>query len=184
MPRGRPPKIKTQPQESIEPVVEVIPKMGRPSKYEPWMCDALLKVFASGRFVARFCAEIGIVRSTFYEWVKEYPELNDAYNRAQELSRAFWEEVLVTQATSLEKAPNATQLAMVMNNKFKDEYSRNPNGDSGGGITIGSMTINNLEKLPEEDLLRRLQDLYKDPLLVEQLKQIELASDPTEPETH
>jgi hypothetical protein len=184
MPRGRPPKIKTQTQECIEPVVEVIPKRGRPAKYEPWMCDALLKVFASGRFVARFCAEVGIVRSTFYEWIKEYPELNTAYNHAQELSRAFWEEVLVTQATSMEKAPNATQLAMVMNNKFKDEYSRNPNGDSSGGMTIGSITINNLEKLPEADLLKRLNDLYQDPQIVEQLKALELTSDPIKPETN
>lgn len=37
--------------------------------------------------IERFCCEIDIAKSTFYEWIKKYPELSNAFNKAKQYQK-------------------------------------------------------------------------------------------------
>lgn len=94
-------------------------KVGRPTKYEPGVCGRLIEFFniepwkEMERTVIRkdgsevietyrvpndlplfsmFCVKENINRDTLNEWVKIYPELSVAYQKA----KAFQEHILVT----------------------------------------------------------------------------------------
>ena len=58
-------------------------RTGRPTKYTDAMGDLLIKTFTDGHFVGSFCADAGIHKDTFWEWIKKHPDFSDAYKRAK-----------------------------------------------------------------------------------------------------
>ncbi len=147
--------------------IEVLPKRGPVSKYTPEACDKLKEVAESGGHVSQMCIALGIrSRDTFYRWIKDYSEFKEAYEEAQLISQAFWENILLM--GGLGKIPhfNFNSIAMIMNNKFPDEYKRSATG-SNTEINIGS--INSIEMDPKEldnkleSIKKRLQALNYDP---------------------
>lgn len=58
-----------------------------PEKHLP----VLEKVFEEGCGVAEFCARCNITEFLFYKWLKEHPELQEAYDLALIKGRAMWE---------------------------------------------------------------------------------------------
>lgn len=50
-----------------------------PLKYEPKHCVDLTKQMAAGQSDTEVMAKWGISRSTFYRWLKEFPELKEAH---------------------------------------------------------------------------------------------------------
>jgi len=71
-------------------------KQGAPTKYTTDIPDKLVKYFSEIRTfilmdkeypefnsIEGFCADIKIAKSTFYEWVKIYPDLSNAFNTAK-----------------------------------------------------------------------------------------------------
>lgn len=136
--------------------VEILPRK-RDTKYQPWMCDKIVEVARQGGHVAKMCSEIGIrSRDTFYRWLDEYDEFREAYEYAKLESKAFYEEVLLAGALGKIKGFNFNSVAMVMNNKFSDEYKRSANS-SNTEINIGS--INSIEKLDEKALDAKIEQL-------------------------
>lgn len=59
-------------------------------KYKPELAENLPAMFKNGEAVEEVIVQLGIRRSTFYEWVKKYPEFADAYEHGKELSHAWW----------------------------------------------------------------------------------------------
>jgi hypothetical protein len=75
---------------------------GAPTKYKEDIPERLIEFFSRDLFVQvdggktmpnrlptieRFCSEIDIVTSTFYEWCKKYPELSSAFNKAKQYQK-------------------------------------------------------------------------------------------------
>lgn len=135
---------------------EYIPKkQGPKSKYNPKFCEVIKEAAAKGSHVAGMCVAIGIAsEDTFFRWVREIPEFNEAYKEAQLISKAFYEEQLLRGSLGLVKGFNATSMAMIMNNKFPEDYKRGAGG-SNTEINIGS--INSIAVDPEE-LDRKLEE--------------------------
>ena len=128
-------------------------KIGAPSKYRPIMCKKIKDAAAKGAHVAGMCVEIGIAsEDTFFRWVREIPEFSEAYTESKLISKAFYEDLLVRGALGQIKGFNATSMAMIMNNKFPDEYKRS---GSGGYNEVNIGSINSVSVDPE-DLDRRL----------------------------
>lgn len=50
-------------------------------KYEPKLCADLYRFMSSGMSKTQAMAQLGVARSTFYLWAKEYPEFNEALER-------------------------------------------------------------------------------------------------------
>lgn len=65
---------------------------GRPTKYEPEMCETVIELGRDGAGVAEIAAELDVSRQTVYNWKDEHPEFLDAVNRARDLSQAWWEK--------------------------------------------------------------------------------------------
>lgn len=63
---------------------------GRPTKYKPEMCEQVIDLMRDGLAIEEVCAEMGIWKDTFYNWVKKHDEFSDAYKRGLELSKAWW----------------------------------------------------------------------------------------------
>lgn len=126
--------------------------------YEPWMGDKIKEVASQGGHVAAMCVSIGIKsKDTFYRWINEYPDFKDAYEEAKLLSLKFYEELSLRMALGDIKG-DAKTLAIILNNKFKDDYSRSANG-AGTEINIGS--INTIEKLSSDELDAKIKQLTK-----------------------
>lgn len=135
---------------------QYIPK-AKETKYEPWMCEKIIEVAQNGGHVAQMCAEIGIKsRDTFYRWLKEYPEFNEAYETSKLRSQAFYENVLLMGMLGKIKNFNFNSLAMTLNNKFPTDYQRNANAPS-TNISIGS--INNIDQLEGKELDEKIKEL-------------------------
>jgi len=63
---------------------------GRPSKYDVSMCETVVECMNKGYIVEEVCAELGINRDTFFEWVKVHPDFSDCYKKGKAAFIAFW----------------------------------------------------------------------------------------------
>lgn len=63
---------------------------GRPSKYDPSMCGDVISLMREGASKTEVAAELGINKTTLYEWDKTYPEFSDALKEGEALSEAWW----------------------------------------------------------------------------------------------
>ncbi len=77
---------------------EVLPKepprpTGRPSKYKPEFCRAILDHFKQGNSFESFAGNCGVSIQTAYSWLKEHPEFLDAKNEAEGLLHKFYEDL-------------------------------------------------------------------------------------------
>lgn len=59
-------------------------KEGRPTKLTPETVIKLEEVFAIDGTVEEACFYADISRNTYYEWIKEHPELNDRFQALRE----------------------------------------------------------------------------------------------------
>lgn len=139
------------------------PKEGKLIKkntaYEPWMCSEIIKIAEEGGHVAQMCTAIGIrSRDTFYRWLEEYAEFKEAYETAKLHSQAFYENLLLAGAVGKIKNFNFSSIAMIMNNKFSDDYHRS-GGPAGTEINIGS--INSIERLDTPALDKKIESLQR-----------------------
>lgn len=65
---------------------------GRPTKYDPAICDDFEDNFMHGQSVLEVAVSMGVSRDTFYQWAKEHKEFSDALTRGREVSQAWWEK--------------------------------------------------------------------------------------------
>ena len=64
---------------------------GRPSKYDPAFCDAVVEHMADGSSLTSFAASIDVGRSTLNLCMDAHPEFMDACARAKAKCGAWWE---------------------------------------------------------------------------------------------
>jgi transposase len=99
---------------------------GRPTKYAKKHCETVLSLMKKGESVTACCAEIGIAKDTFYNWVKEHPEFSDAYKLGMVYAERWWENIGKKGVLSLEfKSSDGTSgrvhpgmYAFFMKNRF------------------------------------------------------------------
>jgi hypothetical protein len=66
---------------------------GRPSKYDPSYCAAVIEHMTDGASLTSFAADIGVARSTINQWIGDYPEFSEAVTIAKAKCLAWWERV-------------------------------------------------------------------------------------------
>jgi terminase small subunit-like protein len=74
------------------------PKQGRgaPPKYTPEIADAICSAIAAGDTVKQAAEGQGIGERTFWGWMRERPELTQAYTRARDIRNQFtWGEQII-----------------------------------------------------------------------------------------
>ncbi len=129
----------------------------RDPKYDKVNCDALIKVMRAGGSVASVCVALDICKSTFYNWLKDYPEFNTAYERGKVGYEAFLEELITLGASGRLPHFNATAALGLANNKLG--WTRGPGQGGDTNISIGNMNV--LQSLPDTEFKRLLEDKMK-----------------------
>ena len=148
----------------------------RKGKYDPSMCQTILNVAEQGGHVPAMMKAIGILsKDTFYRWLREYPEFNEAYEASKVASQAFYEEILLAGAIGKIKNFNFNALAMTMNNKFQDDYKRSATGNN-TEINVGS--INSIEHLDSKELDKKIAKLQEKLNLIPQMDTKDDGSEP------
>jgi hypothetical protein len=135
--------------------------------------DALKKmveIAQQGGHQSAMAAALGLKSTdTFYRWKREIPEFKEMADEAMMHSQVFYEKENTKQITGESKG-NATSLALVLNNKFRDEYKPSE------GSTTNNTTINVLNLSAEEmdyriaqklEILRGAGIVAKEPIQLE-----------------
>lgn len=78
--------------------------VGRPTDYQPEMCDRVYGFTLLGLIDKEIAAQLGIGLSTMYEWKAKYPEFADAFKRGKEpadveIAQALWNNALGAEYT-------------------------------------------------------------------------------------
>jgi len=111
-------------------------KVGRPTKFEPAYCEAVIDHMADGASITSFAAEIGVSRATINVWMAEYPEFLEAVTIAKAKAQAWWEKTSRNLATT--GTGNATICVFSLKNlgadDFKDKRETELTGANGGPI--------------------------------------------------
>lgn len=67
--------------------------VGRPTKYKPEYCEAVVEHMREGASLTSFAAEIGVARSTIEEWASVHPDFSGAVKRGKAVCAAWWEKL-------------------------------------------------------------------------------------------
>lgn len=149
-------KLKEQRQEVIPSELQIAPRTpGRPSLYNPSMCEIVIKVAMQGGFHAAMQLACGIGKTQFYEWKNNIPEFKEAVDFADTISLAKQEEILTKLATGEYKG-NVNAVLAVLNNKWKTDYSRSATSES-TEITINNNTLNLTSEQVNEKIAQKLE---------------------------
>lgn len=57
-------------------------------RYSPDFVSRLFEYLIGGKTVFEFCCDLGCSRSTFYKWVKKYPEFETAFRKGKQARKA------------------------------------------------------------------------------------------------
>jgi len=135
--------------------------VGRPTKYDPAMCDKVVECGREGMGRAEIAAELDISRDTLNEWAKLHASFSDAVSRAHDLSLAWWER---QSRGGLDKgsAFNAALWGKAMSGRFPAEPYRErveASGPGGGPIQTHSLTdkVGGLPKAKRDALREALR---------------------------
>jgi DNA-binding XRE family transcriptional regulator len=107
---------------------------GRPPKYKPEFCDAIVELGRDGLSIAEMACELGVMRQTLANWAEEYPEFLVAFTRAKEFSLAWWEKQARTGLISANgMSLNASLWSRSMAARFPAEYTERKDLTSSDG---------------------------------------------------
>ena len=120
--------------------------VGRPTKYTKEMPKRALEFIGSGKSVTQFAKEVGVAKSSIYEWADVHPEFSDALKQAQEHSQAVWEDKLESMMYS--KEVNAPLVKLYFANRFRWHDRPEEKEKTGGAEEVAEALRNIADKLP------------------------------------
>lgn len=109
---------------------------GRPTKYDPSMCEDVIECGKQGMGKAEMAAELGVAYSTFDLWTQQHAEFSEAVKDAQRFSQAWWEKNGRIATFGGCEGFNATSYIFQMKNRFRDEWSDKHVTEHQGGVTV------------------------------------------------
>lgn len=121
---------------------------GRPTSYDPDMCEQVIKLGSLGKSKAQIAGTLLVSRKTLYEWATLHPQFSDALDIANELSQQWWEDQ--AQAYMLEHKDgeklNTGIWGKSMSARFPKDYresiKQEISGPEGGAIPVTAISWN------------------------------------------
>lgn len=68
-------------------------KIGRPSKYDPALCDKVVELGRQGKSVEQISSALGFHYKTLLYWSETHPEFLEAMELAKQYEMAYWEDL-------------------------------------------------------------------------------------------
>ena len=101
----------TTPDNSTAPAEEQKKKRGRPTKYDPAMCEQVIELGKLGRSRTAIAVELGISGALIPEWEKAHPEFLRAMTESQEAAKKYYETLAEAHMIDVPQGPKLnTQL--------------------------------------------------------------------------
>ena len=110
-------------------------KMGRPTKYDPAMCDILAGSGHNGEGMAEAIVLLGISRDSFYNWQEAHKDFSDAVKDYRHRSQAWWEHQGRMATFGATPGYNATSFIFNMKNRFGEDWRDKHEVENKHGIT-------------------------------------------------
>lgn len=118
-------------------------KVGRPSKYDPKFCEEVVEFMRQGYSKEATAAQLGINKSTLYEWVEKHEAFSNAVKEGETLSLLFWEKTGM--AGMLGKLPGFNATTWIFNMKNRHGWSDRKDVNVGGQEDNPLEVIHNIE---------------------------------------
>lgn len=115
---------------------------GRPSKYNPAMCEAVIEAGSQGMTLAEMADAIGVDRATVKNWMEEHEEFFRAVKSGLDKAQAWWERKGREATFGGIDGYNATSYIFQMKNRFKEDWAdmkllgSDPNNPLPSGIDV------------------------------------------------
>ncbi len=113
-------------------------KKGRPTKYEPKMCETVIECGKQGMSKCEMALELDIAYDTFDRWQNERKDFSEAVKEAIRYSQAWWERNGRMATFGGIDGFNATSYIFNMKNRFRadwhDTVKNEHSGPEGGPI--------------------------------------------------
>lgn len=137
---------------------------GRPTKYKPEYCEQLVELMSQGLSFEACCGHFRVAKNTGYEWLKNFPEFQDAKRAGEVAGQLFWEKAGIDALFLGEKEKFTSAVwVFTMKNRFgwRDAQQMALTGPNGEPLKIGAEidVLAGLAKLSESDLDARIQAL-------------------------
>lgn len=133
----------------------IIPPLGRPPKYEKWMCDKIVEVAARRGHVAQMCLAIGLrSKTTFYQWLDKYSDFNEAYQLCKTYAEAIIDQTFTDGALGKIQYFNYSALERLARAKCGDEYKET----SASTVNNNFNGVTNFNLLTIEQINERIAD--------------------------
>ena len=127
-------------------------KVGRPSKLIPECVMKLEEIFALDGTVEEACFFADISRNTFYEWMKEHPELSDRFEALRN------NPVLLARRSVIEGLGDPELALKYLERKRRNEFSTRVETDNTTKMDMnGALDITSSDEIAEE-FLTKLKD--------------------------
>jgi transposase len=111
---------------------------GRPSKYDPSYCEAVIEAGKQGFSLTAFAGSIGVCRDTITEWMKVHPD----FSLAVKHHSAVRTHTLEGDLLNAETGPRVTSRIFALKNcapdEWRDKQQLEHTGANGGAIQIVS----------------------------------------------
>lgn len=111
-------------------------------QYKPEYCDLLVKHMSQGKSLATFGSTVGVSRNTIYDWIKRYPEFEEAKDLASQKCQEWFEQRLQAKLLGV-KSPNfdpklidATVLIFALKTRFHESYGDKTDNEAGKPVNI------------------------------------------------
>lgn len=138
MPRGG-----KRPGAGRKPVPEVVKssrKPGRPSAYDPALCEEIVVFCRGGHSLTGFAGHIGVCRETISEWARVHPEFSVAVRRAKAAATLAY-ELDAKRVRARGGGPGTTTMIIFgLKNMAPDDYTDKQavehSGPGGGPVQI------------------------------------------------
>jgi hypothetical protein len=141
----------------VSNLVNIDTKKGAPSLYDVNMCQRIVDIAAQGGHIAAMMDCLGIKsKDTWYRWQKEYPEFKEAVVQAEIKSQAFYEHLGLQALLGEIPHFSATTYALIMNNKFGNDYKRNAASTE---VNITNNTMNLTSEQVTQKIAQKMEKL-------------------------
>ena len=123
-------------------------------KYTDDVPAKVLDTLSGSKSVAHVCVELGISKTTYYEWLKIYPEMKEAHDRARAGQEVFYMDTGVKAMFGEIENFNVNMYKFLAENVLG--WNKNNQQVSGQNINIQNMQINNMSTADLETNVKQL----------------------------
>lgn len=137
-------------------------KIGRPTKYDPALCDKVIELGRQGKSVEQISSALGFHYKTLLLWAETHQEFMEAMELAKQYEMAFWEDlasqhiVEVPQGTKLNTGLWSRSMAARFPKKYRENSKVEVTGKDDKPIQVD--VIHDFSQALVEDLLAARQE--------------------------